>query len=396
VATVYANSRQQYSIQYGSGKARATVYLGKVPRDYAEEAGRRIERIVQSKELGEPIDAVTTAWLRACPPKLKAKLVAKGVIDDPTARTLSSLCDYCIRQAHVEPATLQKYRDAKANLLAYFGDRSIEGITAGDAHEFRTWLARKGRRPRGTPLASTTVSKRLEQARAFFASAVRKQWLTYNPFEGVTARATSGDERQFYVTKEATQALLDAADPELRLMIALCRYGGLRVPSELWPLRLDWINLETGLLQVYSPKNKRYEHKRWRFVPLFPEIRGILQDAFDAAPEGATLLFPSQGVTATAVRNRLTRLCLKCGILPWPKLWQNMRSTRETELVDAGYPIHAVCHWLGNSPAVAHRHYLQVAKEHVARAIQGADKVQSFNVPSKSSAHFTAPRANQG
>lgn len=44
---------------------------------------------------------------------------------------------------------------------------------------------------------------------------------------------------------------------------------------------------------------------------------------------------------------------------PWPKLFQNMRSSRETDLA-AVFPIHVVCAWLGNSPAVARKHYLQV------------------------------------
>ena len=65
----------------------------------------------------------------------------------------------------------------------------------------------------------------------------------------------------------------------------------------------------------------------------------------------------------------MERLCLRCGILPWPKIWQNLRSTRETELVDSGIPIHVVCQWIGNSPAIALKHYLQVAKEHSERAL---------------------------
>jgi len=38
-----------------------------------------------------------------------------------------------------------------------------------------------------------------------------------------------------------------------------------------------------------------------------------------------------------------------------PKLFQNLRSTRETELMET-YPAHVVCAWIGNSEAVARKH----------------------------------------
>ena len=49
------------------------------------------------------------------------------------------------------------------------------------------------------------------------------------------------------------------------------------------------------------------------------------------------------------------------------KPFQNLRSTRETELAET-YPIHVVCAWIGNSEAVAAKHYLQVTDEHFERA----------------------------
>jgi len=53
------------------------------------------------------------------------------------------------------------------------------------------------------------------------------------------------------------------------------------------------------------------------------------------------------------------------------KLFQSLRSTRQTELVEA-FPLHVVCAWLGNSAAVAAKHYLQVRDEDFQRAIQEA------------------------
>jgi len=40
-----------------------------------------------------------------------------------------------------------------------------------------------------------------------------------------------------------------------------------------------------------------------------------------------------------------------------PKLYQNLRSTRQTELSDR-FPVHVVCAWLGDSQPGAMKHYL--------------------------------------
>jgi hypothetical protein len=63
----------------------------------------------------------------------------------------------------------------------------------------------------------------------------------------------------------------------------------------------------------------------------------------------------------------MCRIIGRAKIKPWPKLFQNLRSTRETELAEM-YPLHVVCAWIGNSQPVAAKHYLQVTDEHFASA----------------------------
>jgi len=57
----------------------------------------------------------------------------------------------------------------------------------------------------------------------------------------------------------------------------------------------------------------------------------------------------------------------RANVTPWPKLFVNLRSTRETELLEQ-YPIHVMTYWLSNSIQIAKDHYLQVTNEHFARA----------------------------
>ena len=65
------------------------------------------------------------------------------------------------------------------------------------------------------------------------------------------------------------------------------------------------------------------------------------------------------------LRTQLKRIIRRAGFTPWPKLFQNLRSTRETELTEQ-YPLHVVCAWIGNSQPVAAKHYLQVTDEEMS------------------------------
>jgi hypothetical protein len=63
------------------------------------------------------------------------------------------------------------------------------------------------------------------------------------------------------------------------------------------------------------------------------------------------------------LRTQLNRIIAKAGLKPWPKLFHNLRSTRQTELAEK-FPAHVVCEWIGDSQTVAAKHYLQTTDEH--------------------------------
>lgn len=56
---------------------------------------------------------------------------------------------------------------------------------------------------------------------------------------------------------------------------------------------------------------------------------------------------------------------------PWPRLFQNLRSSRATDWVEV-YPSHIVAAWLGHSTAIAAAHYLQVRDHHFDAVIAGS------------------------
>ena len=104
-----------------------------------------------------------------------------------------------------------------------------------------------------------------------------------------------------------------------------------------------------------------------RWVPIFPELRPYLEDAFGSAPEGAKYVITSKRDTNQKLRTRMLKIIRRAGEKPWPRLFQNLRASRETELA-AEYPLHVVTAWIGNSVGVAMKSYLQMTEDYFERA----------------------------
>ena len=74
---------------------------------------------------------------------------------------------------------------------------------------------------------------------------------------------------------------------------------------------------------------------------------------------------------AANLRTGLLRILKRAQINHWPKLFQNLRASRETELMRTE-PAHVVHHWLGNSRDVTEDHYLMVTEADYDRVTSGA------------------------
>jgi integrase len=71
--------------------------------------------------------------------------------------------------------------------------------------------------------------------------------------------------KKFVVTRDMADRVLQVCvDNQWRLIFVLCRYGGLRCPSEVLELRWDDIDWERGRMTVRSPKTEHHEGKESR------------------------------------------------------------------------------------------------------------------------------------
>jgi len=144
-------------------------------------------------------------------------------------------------------------------------------------------------------------------------------------------------------------------------------------------------------MTIHSPKTEHHIGGDCRQIPLFAELRPYLEEVFEQAIPGTEYIITRYRDSNTNLRTQLQKIIRRAGLKPWPKLWQNLRSTRETELAET-YPIHVVCQWIGNSQAVAAKHYLQVTDEHYRQAA-AAPKCAAQNPAQQ--AQETARKASQ-
>jgi integrase len=171
---------------------------------------------------------------------------------------------------------------------------------------------------------------------------------------------------------EATAQKVLAACPDAhwRVIFALARYGGMRVPSEIVLLRWADIDWTKGRILVNCQKTKGHEGKEFRITPLFPELRRELEAWRAVAPKDREFVLKPAISPKTNLRTGLIKILKRAGIKPWPKLYQNLRSTRSTELIDQGFPAHVVAAWLGHTVKVAVGHYNQITDDHFRRAVE--------------------------
>ena len=111
----------------------------------------------------------------------------------------------------------------------------------------------------------------------------------------------------------------------------------------------------------------------------------MLTEAFELAEEGAEYVVggnhrlaaqSAAGWRNCNLRTQFERIIRKAGLIPWPKLFHNLRASREEEL-SADWPIHKVVYWLGNTQKIAIKHYLMVTDEDFKKAVQNPVQLAS-------------------
>ena len=394
MASLCKDKNGWYSVQFYTGSTkRSKITLGTKNERTAGRTLEKIELLIRAKQFGQALEADSLAWLQKISGtelevKLKkANLLLGGPLTgSPEAIRANAPClgdflaGYIEMRKGLKLWTIKNMKTAGNLLIAFFGkDKKVSEITPADGETFFHHLTGKG-------YAKATISRAMRRAITFFKFAQKSQFVLDNPFQGIKLPKQTNKSRMAFIDKATIDKLLDQCpDNFWRLVISLARYGGLRIPSELLGLTWDCVDWAAGKLKVTSPKTEHNEGGEFRWIPLFPEIKIYLEEAWEAAAEGEKHIFPTLRDQGVNLRQGLSRIIEKAGLSQWPKLFTNLRSSRATELANR-FPQRAISDWLGaaslslggesqnalsesasimgHTPKVSHEHYQQTLDIH--------------------------------
>lgn len=385
MASIHTARDMHRTIQFfASDRVRRIVRLGKVSLKDAKEICRRIEALNTAQIQNTSVDDETSRWLNGpngdgadgVGDLLYKRLVAVGLVaprqgdvNGPAAvESLGPFIDaFLAARTHLKPNTRSTFLQTRSSLVKFFGeDRPIDAVSPGDADEWAASLK--------AGYAPATQATYIRRARQLFRHATRKykKLIPESPFQEVKIPSQSNKSREEFISLETTEKVIEAApDAEWRLIIALARYGGLRTPSETFSLRWSDIHWDRDRFTVHNPKLAHLPGGGIRQVPLYPELRRYLEESLELAPDGVDDVIRRYRDPRANLRTQFLRIIAKAGVKPWGRLFQNLRSSRQTELSNR-YPSHKVCAWMGNSERTADKHYHQMRDSDFESAAKSA------------------------
>lgn len=390
MASLTSDGKKRWRIRFtdvhGTKKSK-TIRISDLNKKQAEGIFRHVDNIISARLQGAKFDDVEAAWIGTLTDRFYNKLVKAGLMEpreidvQPESLPEPEVFDLeRLTTEHMDRRKTSKGRDAsesswknwraaKNHLLRFFdADQDITTITKEDAHQFRVYLDERRIKktkatPKGRPMLENAKRKVMENTKVFFNGAIRRGLIDSNPFEHQISSIEENRSRDYYLTIEDGLKVRDACpDPEWRVLFSLWRFVGLR-KMEVFNLVWDDVLWDQGKMLVHSSKTRHHEGKDVRYVPL-RDIYDDLLALSEQADAGATNIITRFSESNSNLDKPMKVILHRAGLVPWPKLFQNMRASCETDWLSEGHPAHVVAGWIGHSVKIQRKSYAQITAGH--------------------------------
>jgi integrase len=376
---VQKGGRPGWKVRYrDTDKRPKVIWLGAQTKKHATDMFRRIDSLVTNRLNGLAPDRVDLAWVRKIDRRLALRLAELGLVDQATvSETPMTVLAYM--RAYIDSRTDWKkscnHKQSVDHLETFLGrDLPLTAMTKGMADRFHRWMMGKGQNEPN--LSPNTAGQHIKRARQMMRAAIDDRLIESNPFHGIKIDLRSDTTKNRFVDATMAAAILEACpDQEWRTLFALCRFGGLRCPSEALGLRWSDIQWDRGRFKVRSPKTEK-AGKAERVVPLFPELLSEMNALYFLVQPGIecpadAFVIARYRDTETNLRTTLAKIADRAGVVRWPKPFMALRASRRTELERSGkHPNHVLNDWFGHTGAIAETHYLQVTEADFEKATE--------------------------
>ena len=323
-----------------------------------------ISNLIGAVQTSTPIPQETQAWLQKIGKplfnKLKHLKLVQPRVED--ALLVGFLDEFFAMHGKGRKASSNKvWMRALSHAREFFPkDMTLRQLKVPVALEFRRWLqAQSGRKP-GSKMATATVNKTCGIISQALGHAVEVGMIPSNPFSSrsIPKSAGANPDREQYVERETVLKVISCCeDAEDRIILALARFGCLRVPSEIRELRWSDIDWGKRKMLVRSPKTAHHG-KGSRKVPLFPDLHDLLRKEYESGPQSEFLLPKLRHHSSHATRAR--RAMEIAGVKPWDKALQNLRASGVEDWLRSGYMPQDVALWCGHTTKVMYQHYTRI------------------------------------
>jgi len=252
--------------------------------------------------------------------------------------------------------------------MCFGSDTKLSVITSGHVEDYIEWRKQLFEEKYSRAIAKATLGAEIKHGKQFFKYAVKKKYVEENPFEEFVVGSQANDERRVVIDADNLERIIEAASPlQWKTLIAIVRWTGCRI-EEATLLKWDDILWDVERINMPSPKTAHKDKPR-RIIPLDSRLEPYLSNAFEVAEDGA--VYVVEGIAGLPKKNRpwhkrntknlrtqFLRIVRASGVEPWSKPWQNLRVTREHEMLRLeGHPAHCVHAWIGHTGATYSEHY---------------------------------------
>ena len=358
IMQAYKTSQGHWQVNFCERGKQRTLYLG---RSFTLASADRVTKIVSDilscRKRGDTLPLDILRKIEALPGRVRKSFERLGLVGGVASWTLDNLLHSFYESKSTLKLTTQKaYKTFGDLLLGFFGkDCRIDSIEKSECERFKNHLL--------TKYSACTVARGLRRCRSVFKSAVDAGWLVKNPFDKITVNAEVNLSRQVYIDRKTlSKVMANCRNDHDRLLLALARFGGLRIPSEIRQLR--YCDFTDRVIRIHEDTKTGA-----REVPLFGEIREIFDRIVAAAQpsESSGRIFVNLG----DFRPRIVSAIRAGGVEQWSKLFVNLRSSCITDMVERRYSEKMLDSMFGNSAVVRQRHYVQFRKDkEYSRALQ--------------------------
>jgi len=362
--SVESNGRCIVQVTCPDGKRRS-IRLGLVSKRDGERTRDKIAQIETAARLNTPVPARVLEWLEGITDQLHKRIACTGLIEPrskrhrPTLReTITGFCD---SRKDVKESTRANWKQAHESFAGFVGEhRLLDSITIGDAEDWRqSMIAEK--------LREASVRTRIKNCKTLLNWAIRRGYIQQSVLQGFASSSVAGREKPYVPVEDVYQVMDHLPDATWRLILALGRFAGFRIPSEAFALRWSCIDWSKNRMRVNVPKLAHKAGCESRIAPIFERLRPYLLEAFEAAEPGEDRVIVLPVMTDAWVRKRIRQAVATSGIKPWRAIFNSLRSSCEIDLAE-DYPEHVITSWIGHDGRIARRHYLRATDEHFARA----------------------------